>query len=49
MLKGILKDHWNKLELIEKDFLISISEDMWSAIAPYQQIIKMGIKTLKHS
>ena len=35
IIKRILKDHWNKLGLIKKDFLISTNEDMWNAIAPY--------------
>ena len=35
ILKRILKDQWNKLGLIKKDFLISTSEDMWNVIAPY--------------
>ena len=33
------------MELIKKDFLINTSEDKWNVIAPYWQILKMGIKT----
>ena len=35
ILKRILKDHWNKLGFMKKDFLISTSEDMWNVIFPY--------------
>ena len=35
--------------LVKKDFLISTSKHMWNVIAPYQEILEIGIKTLKHS
>ena len=53
ILKRILaKENWNKLvwrqhvlrTLVKNDFLIN-SEDFRNAIAPFSQILKMGIKT----